>query len=270
MLRLLKYGAGAGLAVCLIGFLFFGSDLTSMIRTTAKSVQKSVKESVPLEFELQRAKEKIGEILPDLQSQVRMIAEEEVAIAKLSKEIVVDAAKLQSHESKLTSMRENMRVQQISYRVGRIDLNRQQMAEYFQTRFNHFKQSRISLQTKQKLLDKRKEGLAAAVAMLDQMRVRQSELKLKVEALAAQHRLIKSSQIESGTLVDGSQLSQADQLLDQIETRLQVAQRVMNYQEESLDLPAAEVVVDEQGVLSAFDEYVGTVSSATVAKSEAE
>ena len=126
------------------------------------------------------------------------------------------------------------------------------------------------MEAKQKLLNKRKEGLAAAVAMLDQMRVRQSELKLKVEALAAQHRLIKASQIESGTLVDGSQLSQADQLLDQIETRLQVAQRVMNYQEDSLDLPAAEVAVDEQEVLSAFDEYFHSVPAVTVAKLDAE
>ena len=60
MLRLLKYGVGAVLAVCLAGFLVFGSDLTSMISTTAKSVQRKVKQSVPLEFELQRAKEKIG------------------------------------------------------------------------------------------------------------------------------------------------------------------------------------------------------------------
>ena len=122
------------------------------------------------------------------------------------------------------------------------------------------------MEAKQKLLNKRKEGLAAAVAMLDQMRVRQSELKLKVEALAAQHRLIKANQIESGTLVDGSQLSQADQLLGQIETRLQVAQRVMDYQDDSLELPAAEQLVDEQEILSAFDEYVGSVSTATVAK----
>lgn len=266
MLRLLKYGVGAVLAVCLTGFLFFGSDLTSMIRTTAKSVQKQVKQSVPLEFELQRAKEKIGEILPDLQSQVRMIAEEEVAIAKLAKEVAADQEKLQSYEAKLTSLREKMRVRQVAYRVGTIDLNQQQMVDHFQTRFNHFKQSRLSLQAKQKLLDKREEGLAAAVAMLDQMRVRQSELKLKVEALAAKHRLIKANQIESGTLVDGSQLSQADQLLDQIETRLQVAQRVMDYQDDSLDLPAIEMTVDAQEVLSEFDEYFDSVPATTVAK----
>lgn len=269
MLRLLKYGAGAVVAVCLTGFLIFGSDLTSMISTTAKSVQKKVKRSVPLEFELQRAKEKIGEILPDLQSQVRMIAEEEVAVAKLAKEVSTDKSRLESQESKLSLLREKMRTTQVSYAVGQIDLNRQQMAERFQGRFNHFKQSRLSLEAKEKLLEKRKEGLSAAVAMLDQMRCRQSELKLKVEALAAQHRLIKASQIESGTLVDGSQLSQADQLLDQIETRLQVAQRVMDYQDDGLEASTLEVVVDEQDVLSEFDAYFDDGIDTSVAKIDA-
>ena len=266
MLRLLKYGVGAVLAVCLTGFLVFGSDLTSMISTTAKSVQRKVKQSVPLEFELQRAKEKISEILPDLQSQVRMIAEEEVAVAKLAKEVSADEARLESQESKLTLLREKMRTRQVSYSVGQIDLNRQQMTDQFQARFNHFKQSKLSLEAKWKLLEKRKEGLSAAVSMLDQMRCRQSELKLKVEALAAQHRLIKASQIESGTLVDGSQLSQADQLLDQIETRLLVAQRVIDYQDEGLEASDLEVAVDEQDVLSEFDAYFGDGVDKSVAK----
>ena len=270
MLRLLKYGTGTVLAVGLFGFLIFGSDLTSMISTSAKSVQRKVKDSVPLEFELQRAKEKIGKILPDLQSQVRMIAEEEVAVAKLAKEVSADEARLESQEAKLSQLRDKMRTTQVSYTVGRIGLNRQQMTEHIQVRFNHFKQFRSSLEAKQRLLEKREEGLSAAVAMLDQMRCRQSELKLKVEALAAQHRLMKANQIEAGTLIDGSQLSQADQLLGHIETRLQVAQRVMDYQEEGLDATAIDVEVDEQDVLSEFDAYFGDAADTSVATIDTE
>lgn len=270
MFKLLKYGAGSVLALCLAGFVVFGSDLTSMITTTAKSVQKQVKRSVPLEFELQRAKETVNEILPDLQSQVRMIAEEEVAVARLAKEVKVDGDRLESQETKLTLLREKMRASETAYRVGTIDMSRQQMTDHFQARFNHFKQFRRSLTAKQRLLDKRKEGLAAAVAMLDQMRCRQSELKLKVEALAAQHRLIKADQIQSGTLIDGSQLSQADQLLEQIETRLQVAQRVMDYQDDGLETSDLDLVSNEQDVLSEFDAYFGTAIDSSVAKLERE
>ena len=255
MFRIIKYSAASLMAVVVGGFLLLGSDFSSMIKTSARSIQSSVKQSVPVEFELNRAKEKINEILPDLQSQVRMIAEEEVSISRLEKEVQQDADRLDSQEKQLTDLRGQMRTQQVSFSVGRMTLDRQQVANHLQSRFDHFKQARLSLESKQRLLEKRSQGLSAAVAVLEQMRIRQSELGLKVEALAAQHRLIKASQIESGTLVDGSQLSSADQLLDQIETRLAVAERVMNYQADPFEAPESKEDVSADVVLSEIDAY---------------
>ena len=134
------------MAVVVGGFLLLGSDFSSMIKTSARSIQSSVKQSVPVEFELNRAKEKINEILPDLQSQVRMIAEEEVSIARLEKEVQQDADRLDSQEKQLTDLRGQMRTQQVSFSVGRMTLDRQQVANHLQSRFDHFKQARLSLE----------------------------------------------------------------------------------------------------------------------------
>jgi len=226
MMRLIKYSAGAVLATFIGGFLLFGSDFSSMIRTSASSLQQSARENVPVEFELDRAKDQINEILPDLQSQVRMIAEEEVAISRLEKEVSKDQARLEKLEHTVVSLREQARTQHVSLRTAPTELDRQQVTRNLQSHFSHFKQAKLATESKQRLLEKRREGLAAAVTVLEEMRLRQSELKLKVESLAAQHRLIKASKIESGTLVDSSRLSKADQLLGQIENRLAVAQRV--------------------------------------------
>ena len=261
MFRMIKYSAACLMTVAVGGFLLLGSDFSSMIKTSARSIQSSVKESVPVEFELNRAKEKINEILPDLQSQVRMIAEEEVAISRLENEVQQDAERLDGQQKQLIGLRGQLRTQQVSFSVGRMTLDRQQVASHLQTRFDHFKQARLSLESKQRLLEKRTQGFSAAVAVLEQMRIRQAELRLKVEALAAQHRLIKASQIESGTLVDGSQLSQADQLLDQIETRLAVAERVMNYQADPFDAPAQKDEVSADVVLSEIDAYFSPVEN---------
>jgi ribosomal protein S20 len=260
MLRFLKYGAGGLLAVILGAFLLFGSDLTSMIRTVTKSLQKSARQSVPVEFELERAKEKINDILPDLQSQVRMIAEEEVAIAKLEKELQSDERRLVENESKMSSLRQCMRMSKESYSINGRKFSRTQLTEQLHSKFNYLKQAQMSFESKQRLLSKRQEGLNAALAMLDKMRTRQSELQLKVESLAAQYRLIKASQIETGSLVDRSQLSQADQLLDQLETRLAVAEKVLDYRGESLELPIAQDTLAESDVLNAIDEYFAPAS----------
>jgi len=256
-MKILKYVVGSMVAVFVGGFLLLGSDFTSMLRSSVGSVRQSVKESVPVEFELNRAKEKINEILPDLKSQVRMIAEEEVAISRLEKEVIADAGRVETHERKLASLRGQMRVKQVSYTVGQMDFDQQQFTDHLKSKFDHFKQAKLSLESKEKLLEKRKQGLSAAVAVLEQMRIRQSELKLKVESLAAQHRLIKASQIDTGTLVDGSQLSQADSLLNEIETRLAVAQKVMDYETDTMDLPEPAENQSAEMVLSEIDAYFG-------------
>ena len=109
MMRCVKFGTG-GLFVFFLGaFLLFGTELASMLKTSARSIQSSARESIPVEFELQRAKEKVQEILPDLQSQVRMIAEEEVAIAALTKEVQQDEQQILKQESTLADLRDSMR-----------------------------------------------------------------------------------------------------------------------------------------------------------------
>ena len=264
MLRLIKYSAGTLLAVFLGGFLLFGSDLTSMIRTSASSIRQSAREQVPVEFELDRAKDQINEILPDLQSQVRMIAEEEVAISRLEKEVTSDLAHLDKLERTIASLRGKADTKNVSLKAGALPMDHQQLTKQLQFRFSHFKQAKHSIQSKQRLLEKRRQGLAASLNLLQEMRLRQSELKLKVESLAAQHRLIKASKVESGTLVDGSQLSKADQLLGQIENRLAVAQRVLAYENDTMDVAAEEETVDSQSVLAEIDQYFSPLSNELV------
>ena len=87
MFRFAKYAVVTLLVVGVGGFLFLGRAFPSYLRTSASAVTGSVKNSVPIEFELRRARDLIKAILPELQAQVRAIAEEEVAISALEAEI---------------------------------------------------------------------------------------------------------------------------------------------------------------------------------------
>ena len=268
MFRFIKYTTGGVLAVFIGGFLLFGSDLTSMLKTSANSIRQSARQSVPVEFELDRAKDQINDILPDLQSQVRMIAEEEVAISRLEKEVAQEQQRMQKLEQSLSVLRKKVRTNQVSWRVGEANLDRQQFTKHLQSRFSHLKQAKLSTDSKQRLLAKRREGLAAAVTLLEEMRLRQSELELKVESLAAQHRLIKASSIDSGELIDDSHLSQADQLLGEIENRIDVAERMMTYERGIMDVPIEEDNDSAENVLAEIDQYFGPDQNALASELE--
>ncbi len=263
MLRVVKHGLMVVVAVAGSGFLLLGMSFPSYLRTSATTVQQTVQETVPIEFELRRTRDLIDQVLPDLQSQVRMIAQEEVAISGLESEIAKDKARMESEQASLLSLRTQMRTEQVSYEVNGSKISREQMAERLHRRFEQFKQGEMTLQSKQRLLEKRVEGLAAALTMLDTMRHRKAELELKVESLAAQCRIVQSSALASGSTVDDSHLTEANQLLNQLETRLDVAQRVLAHEQEgiALEIPVDKDTVSEERVLLEYDRYFGDATS---------
>ncbi|EMI53409.1 hypothetical protein [Rhodopirellula sallentina] len=257
MLRIVKFSLGAVAALIVGGFLLLGTSFTSYLRTSARAVQESVQDSVPLEFELRRARDLIDEILPELQSQVRVIAEEEVAIQALRNDLHASTERLSSEKSNLAALRDQLRVQQVSYRIGDREVPRKQLAGQLRSRLERFKQSELAIDMKTRLLEKREEVLGAALFKLEEMRNRKVQLEQKVEMLIAQDRLQKASRVDSELgskmAVGGSEMREADELLDQIETRLAVAQRVLEHEQDVVAIPLDDSAMTENDILSAYD-----------------
>ncbi|MFG0289285.1 MAG: signal peptide-containing protein [Rhodopirellula sp. JB044] len=259
MLRIVKFSLGAVAALIVGGFVLLGANFTSYLRTSARAVQESVQESVPLEFELRRARDLIDEILPELQSQVRVIAEEEVAIQDLKHDLDASADRLSIERSHLAALRDQLRVQQVSYRIGDRDVPRDQLAGQLRSRLERFKQSELSIDMKTRLLEKREEVLGAALFKLEKMRNRKVQLEQKVEMLIAQERLQKASRFDSDfdskSAAGGNEMCEADELLDQIETRLAVAQRVLEHEQDVVAIPLDDSAMTEDDILSAYDSH---------------
>ena len=264
MFRAAKYVGVGFLAILVGGVLLFGSAFFSYVRTSAVSVRDTVKETVPVEFELRRAKDMIDAILPELQMQVRLIAQEEVEIAALETEVTETKERLEREQGQLSNLRDEMRTGLVSFEVGGRNWSRSQMTEQLARRFDRFKTGQLALASKERLLEKRSESLAAALSALDSMRHRKAELEHKVEALAAQARIVEASRHTAGIHVDGSELSEADALIGQIETRLAVAKRVLEHEQDvfAIDLESDEI--NEEQVLADFDQYFESAGSQKV------
>lgn len=150
-----------------------------------------------------------------------------------------------------------MRTQTVSFQADGRSWTRQQLTEQLSRRLDRYKMGNLALSSKERLLEKRNESLTAALSSLDSMRHRKIELEQKVESLAAQARLVQASKFESGIRVDGSELSEADQLLQQIETRLAVAKRVLDHEQDFFAINLDDDELNEEQVLTEFDEYFG-------------
>lgn len=217
---------------------------------------------MPIEFELQRARDMIDDILPEIHANVRLIAEDEVEIAALEKDLVRSSEQLATDRRLLSQIRGKLETQNVSYEIGNRNYTRKQLAQQASLKLARLKDAEMIQASKQRLLETRQKSLQAAMQMLDRARDRKAELEQKVESLVAQHRLVKASAIGSRFHVDDSKLSKADQLLSDIQKRVDVSERVLAH--DSVSEITMEDVLDEEELLAEIDDHLGTTESEEV------
>lgn len=242
----------AGLS--LVGGLIFGKDVVSYVRSSAKSVRTVVKDSVPIEFELRRARDLLEEIIPEMHANVRLIAEEEVEVAALKVDITKGEKAIEEEKVRITKLRDALEKPQAEYCFGGREYPRSYVKEDLARRFERFKESEVVLASKRRLLATRENSLTAAMDLLERTKSRKRMLEDKIESLASQHRLIKAAAIGSHIQVDNSKLAQTEKLISEIKKRLDVAERVLAHENQFVQTIPVDAV-EEEDLLMQVDDY---------------
>jgi len=242
--------AGAGLA---LGILF-GTDAGSYVWTAAKSVRTAAKDSVPIEFELQRCRDMLEEIIPEMHANIRLIAQEEVEIAHLHESIGQSEESMTDEQARIAKLRDMLKTQQVSYTLGGFDYGREQVKEDLARRFEHFREAEVVLASKRRLVETREKSLRGAMQMLERTRAEKARLEDQVAALDSQYRLVKAASTGSRVQMDNSKLAQAEKLLGQIRTRLNVAERVLAHEAKFVQ-PIQVDIIDEVDLLQQVDDH---------------
>ena len=251
----LKRGAIVTAGVLLVGGLVFGTDVISYVRSSARSARTAIKQSVPTEFELQRARDLIEDIIPEMHANIRLMAEEEVEIAALNSDIPKSRQRLAWERDKVDTLGRLLSVQQVSYAVGGRQFTHQEIKEELARRFERLKEAEVVLASKQRLLKARQNSLEGARQVLDRTRSQKALLEDQVAALEAQHRLVRAASVGSRLQVDNTKLAQADKLIRDIRKRLDVAERVLAHEARFTEQIPMETVSTEE-LLSQVKEHL--------------
>ena len=254
VIKLVKYGLLSVVVVAVGGGLLFGSDLMSYVSSSARSLRTSVKESVPMEFELQRARDLLEEIVPEMHANIRLIAQEEIEVEDLKKDIAGCRAALVEDEAKVRKLGGMLASEAQYCMVGGRRHSRQAIKQDLARRFERHKEAKVVLEGKRRLLAAREKSLAAAIQMLDKARGQKALLADRIESLSAQHRLVKAASVGSRFQVENSKLAQTDKLIRQIKKRLDVAERVLAHEGQFVERIEVDTV-NEQDLVSQVREY---------------
>ena len=269
--KLIKIGSLTVAGGVVAGALFFGGEAASYLRSSARSVRASVRENIPVDFELRRARDLLDEMLPEMQANVRLIAGQEVDIDAANADIGASEKSLAEESARIQKLREALSGSQSNYTFAERTFTREQLKQDLARRFDLYREAEATLAAKRKLLGERQRSLAAAETQLEHMRDRKGALEAQVEALAGQYRLVQmasSSAVGQPPSIDAGKLAQAEKLVAEIRKQLNVAEHVLA-REATFTQPIPVDIVDEQDLLSRVDQHFSGGKASTPSASAA-
>jgi hypothetical protein len=250
--RAIKLGVIAvGGAALVCGFVF-GTEAGGYVRSTVNSMFRTVKESVPVDFQLQRARDLLAATGPEMEKNVRLMAEEEVDIADLRADISRTQQSLADEKTRLAKLRDNLATSQASFTFGDFTYTRQELIDELSRRFQNYQQGLSAESQKEQLLFDRQKALGAAMQALDMARAQRTTLESEIDGLEGRYRLAQATAAGAGEPIDNSKLAQASQAVDEIRRQLDISDRMLA-QEARFTRPMPLDSVNEKDLLTQVD-----------------
>jgi hypothetical protein len=239
----------------LLGGFIFGTDLGSYVRSSFNSTARSVKDNVPLDFQLQRARDLLADTGPEMQKNVRLMAEEEVDIAALRADIDRTKLSLADEKGRLQKLRDSLGTADTSFTFGDFTYTRAELAEELSRRFQNYQQGLAAEDQKEALLINRQKALGAAMQAMDIARAQRTTLESEVDALEGRYRLAQATAAGTGEAIDNSKLSQTELAVGEIRRQLDISDKMLA-QEARFTQPMALDTVNEQELLTKVDDQL--------------
>jgi peptidoglycan hydrolase CwlO-like protein len=244
--RLLFIGGG----IALVAVLVFGRSAVSYVRTSAGYVSQSVRNSVPIEFEIERARGMLKDLVPEVRKNMHVIAKEEVEVKRLQEQIARAENRLGKEKGHLIRLKTDLNTGQNVFRYAGRDYTVNQVKVDLANRFERYKTGEATLASYRQILEARQASLEAARQKLEGMLASKRQLQVEVENLEARLQMIAAAKATSRYEFDDSRLGRVKQLVSDLRTRLDVADNLLKaetqfHDEIPLDKAAPENIVDQ-------------------------
>jgi chromosome segregation ATPase len=234
----------------LLAMVFLGRDAASYVLTSAGRVTDSVRDAVPVEFEIDRARRMVKNLVPDIRRNMHVIAKEEVEVDRLERQLALAESQREKNHSELSRLSADLSDSKSVYRYAGRTYTTGQVKADLARRLERCKTSDATLESLRGIHRARQQSLDAARQKLEGMLAAKRQLEVEVENLEARLKMVEVAQTTSDVNFDDSRLARVKELMTDLHTRLAVAEKLVNvdtqYQGEiQMDPPAPEDIVDQ-------------------------
>ncbi len=217
-----------GAGVLLLVALFAGRGMVSYVTTAVDKVEDQFKSNVPVKFEIERARRMLKDLTPEIERNMHLIAQEEVEVAKLERELSSNDRQLAKSRGEILRLKGDLESGNSHFVYAGRSYSAFDVKTDLANRFQHFKTAEATADQLQKVMRARENGLQAAREKLEHMLSAKRQLAVDIENLEARLKMIEVAQTTSHFNFDDSQLARTRDLVGDIGTRLDVTEKIMN------------------------------------------
>jgi chromosome segregation ATPase len=237
-------------------YLAFGTHAPSYVRTAFHKVRHTAKDSVPIKFDIERARDEIAALAPAIDNNKEELARAEVDVEDLQHQIATTRANLETEKTAMMDLRQSLSTGDMRL-AGHVNYTREDLQGELAHRLDHYRNVNETLKEKETTLRARQSAVTAARQKLTEMARLKRTLATKLESIQARLQAIEATQDRNEFNFDDSALARAKQAVSDLERRLAVKARVaeMEGRFSGGTLPLS--VEPGRDVIKEFDEQFG-------------
>ncbi len=225
---MVKKGILIGAGVLVLLGLLFGREGFSYVKTAGTWFQQGVRDSVPVEFEIGRARQMIKDLDPEIHKNMHLIAREEVDVKNLSDQLATAETQIAKNRSDIERLNVDLQRGDSTFVYAGKSYTSEQVENDLTRRFEQFKVKEATLGKLRQVLAARERGLEAGREKLKAMQAAKGQLEVDVANLEARLEMVKVAQSTSEFTFDDSRLSRTKDLVKDIGARIDVAEKLVN------------------------------------------
>ncbi len=175
----------AGGALALLSSVTLGVPVYSYVRCGVSGLRGAASDSMPLEWELKRARQMIADLKPEIEDNAKRIAREKIETARLEEQVEENESRLTKTQSDIERLTADLASENDYYTYGDRTYTSVQVKSDLGNRFKRFKTRKATADKLQQMLVARQSSLRAAHERMDAMLGAKRQLEVEVENLQA-------------------------------------------------------------------------------------
>jgi chromosome segregation ATPase len=232
--------------------LLFGTSAPSYVRTVFHKVRHNAKAAVPIQFEIDRARQEIADLEPAIHQNIEAVEQAKVEVEHLQGEILATNRNLETESRKITALRNTLGSGDV-IRTGGVTYSADEIRSELGRRYDHYKAVKRILADREETLKLRQRAVVAAQEKLENMIAAKKTLAVKIEGIEAHLQQIEASKAASEFSFDDSALARAKKTVGELDKRLEVMARVVEAEGRYADAGVPVVIEPGRDVVKEID-----------------